>query len=199
MTEVGPNCFSLPGKDAIRKLGSVGKPMRHTRVMVLKADGEHAKAGEVGELLLAGPHVCVGYYNDEERYKQSLHKGFFKTGDLAKFDDDGYFFIVGRRKEMFISGGENVYPAEVEKSLKHHPYIDEVAVVSVPSQKWGEVGFAFYRGKEGVDLEKVRHFLNPLLCRFKHPGYLERLDEFPMLGSGKIDKKILQKEAQARV
>ena len=98
-----------------------------------------------------------------------------------------------------FAGGENVYPAEVEKILKEYPYIDEVAVVSVPSQEWGEVGYAFYRGSKEVDLKLMRNFLNPHLCRFKHPSHLQKIDEFPTLGSGKIDKSFLKKEAQLRV
>lgn len=199
MTEVGPNCFSLPPEDAIRKLGSVGRPMKHTRTMVIKDDGEYAKVGEVGELLLAGPHVCVGYYNETKKYEESFYRKYFKTGDLVKVDSEGFFYIVGRKKEMYISGGENVYPAEIEKSLKRHPSIQEVAVVSVPSEKWGEVGYAFYRGSRDISLSEARTFLNSHLCRFKHPGHIARVEEFPLLGSQKINKKILQINAEQRV
>ncbi len=195
MTEVGPNCFSLEKKFAISKMGSIGKPMKHTRVMVLNKNGEYAGIDEVGELLLAGPHLCAGYYDEEERFKNSCKGEFFKTGDLVRFDKDGFFFVVGRSKEMYISGGENVYPAEVEKALKDYPAIDEVVVVSVPSEKWGEVGYAFYRGDKDVKLESVRRFLNPTLCRFKHPGFIKKIDDFPLLGSGKIDKNNLKNQA----
>jgi len=195
MTEVGPNCFSLGEKYAISKMGSIGKPMKHTRVMVLKKNGEYAKVDEVGELLLAGPHVCLGYYKQETLFSDSKKGEFFKTGDLVKFDKDGFFYVVGRSKEMYISGGENVYPGEVEKALKEIPLIDEVAVVSVPSTEWGEVGYAFYRGEKEVDLSTVRKWLNNSLCRFKHPGYLKMVKEFPLLGSGKIDKHSLRNQA----
>lgn len=199
MTEVGPNCFSLEGDKALSKMGSVGRPMKHTKTMVIKEDGSFAKAGETGELMLKGPHVCHGYFNEELRFKNSFFKGFFKTGDLVSFDKDGYFYIKGRKKEMYISGGENVYPAEVERSLISHPSIEEVAVVSVPHKEWGEVGFAFYRGSNDLELNKLRQFLNAKLCRYKHPLYLENIKDFPLLGSGKINKNTLKQEALNKV
>ncbi len=199
MTEVGPNCFSLKEDMALSKMGSVGKPMKHTKTMVLKEDGSFAKVNEVGELLLSGPHVCSGYFNEQKRFKDSFFKNFFKTGDLVRVDSDGFYYIVGRKKEMYISGGENVYPAEVERSLALHPSIEEVAVVSVPHKEWGEVGFAFYRGNSSLELNILRKFLNTKLCRYKHPLYLENIVDFPLLGSGKINKSSLRQEALNKV
>jgi fatty-acyl-CoA synthase len=191
LTEVGPNCFLLNESDAIRKLGSIGKPMPHSEVMVIKEDGSEALAGEVGELLIRGPHICKGYYNQPERFRDSLFDGYFKTGDLARFDEEGFYFIVGRKKDMYISGGENVYPAEVEKRIVTHPSILEAAVVAVDCEKWGEVGFAFLRSEKDISVEELREYLNPLLSRYKHPHFVMNKKTFPCLDSGKIDRKQL--------
>jgi fatty-acyl-CoA synthase len=191
LTEVGPNCFLLDEGDAIEKLGSIGKPMPHSEVMLIREDGEVAEEGEVGELLIRGPHVCAGYFLEPQRFSDSLFDGFFKTGDLAKVDKDGFYFIVGRKKDMYISGGENVYPAEVEKKIVTHSFILEAAVVAVESEKWGEVGFAFLRSVEPVEVGELRDYLNPLLSRYKHPHFVMNVSEFPCLASGKIDRKEL--------
>lgn len=199
LTEVGPNCFLLDEKDAIRKVGSIGKPMPHSEVVLIKDDGKKAGAGEVGELLIRGPHVCLGYFKQPERFTECVFDGFFKTGDLAKFDEDGFYFIVGRKKDMYISGGENVYPAEVEKRIRTHENILDAVVVAVPSEKWGEVGYCYLRGNKDIDVEEMREFLNPLLSRYKHPHYIERMEEFPLLASGKVDRKTLQAKAVNKV
>lgn len=199
LTEVGPNCFLLDEQDAIRKVGSIGKPMPHSEVVLVKEDGTHAKACEVGELLIRGPHVCLGYFNQEERFRDSCFDGYFKTGDLAKFDSEGFYYIVGRKKDMYISGGENVYPAEVEKRIRTHKLIHDAVVVAVPSEKWGEVGYCFLRSEADMDIEEMREFLNPLLSRYKHPHFIERLEEFPLLASGKVDRKTLQAKAVEKI
>ncbi len=195
LTEVGPNCFLLDEGDAIKKLGSIGKPMPHSKVRLLKDDGSDAADEEVGELLIGGDHVCAGYYNEEERFKDSMLGGLFKTGDLAKRDHDGFFFIVGRKKDMYISGGENVYPAEVEKKIRGLDQVHEVVVVAVPDEKWGEVGYAFMRADKAFSVTELRDLLNKELSRYKHPHYIENVREFPLLSSGKIDRKTLQAKA----
>ncbi len=195
LTEVGPNCFLLDEKDAISKLGSIGKPMPHSQVKLIKDDGSEAQVDEVGELLIGGDHICAGYFNEEERFAQSKLDGLFKTGDLAKRDSDGFYFIVGRKKDMYISGGENVYPAEVEKKIRGLQSVHEVAVVAVPDEKWGEVGYAFMRADHDFQVEELRDLLNQELSRYKHPHYIENVKEFPLLSSGKIDRKKLQAKA----
>ncbi|MCR9203103.1 MAG: AMP-binding protein [Halobacteriovoraceae bacterium] len=199
LTEVGPNCFLLDEKDAIRKVGSIGKPMPHSEVTLIKEDGIAAKENEVGELMIRGPHVCLGYFKQEERFKDCVFDGYFKTGDLAKFDKDGFYYIVGRKKDMYISGGENVYPAEVEKRIRTHNEIFDAVVVAVPCEKWGEVGYCYLRGAKEFNVEDMREFLNPLLSRYKHPHFIERLEEFPLLASGKVDRKTLQAKAVEKV
>ncbi len=199
LTEVGPNCFLLEEGDAKRKIGSIGRPMPHSKVLVIKDDGNQAAPGEVGELLIGGPHVCVGYFRDDKKFKESLFDGHFKTGDLVSFDEEGFFFVTGRKKDMYISGGENVYPAEVEKQLALHPWIADSVVVPVPHVRWGEVGLAFIRPKipqsETISIDSVKDFLSDKLSRYKQPHYVELMNEFPLLASGKIDRKVLAKKA----
>ncbi len=196
LTEVGPNCFLLEESDAITKLGSIGRPMPHSKVELIKEDGGHAGLNEVGELLIRGSHLCGGYYNEPSLFQESLLGGFFRTGDLAYYDEDGFYFIVGRKKDMFISGGENVYPAEVEKKILTHEKISEAVVVAVEDEKWGEVGFAFIRSEVPLDKNELRAYLNPLLSRYKHPHFVSNIINFPLLASGKVDRKSLHSMAR---
>lgn len=195
LTEVGPNCFLLEEKYAISKLGSIGVPMPHSQVKIIK-DGMEVLQGEIGELVLAGPHVCGGYYKKSDVFHKSFHENYFRTGDLARCDEDGFYYIVGRIKDMYISGGENVYPAEVEKRINQFEKITESVVVAVKDEKWGEVGLAFYRGEE-TNLEEVKDFLTPKLSRYKQPHYVRKLEEFPLLANGKINRVALKEMARS--
>ncbi len=197
LTEVGPNCFLLSEEDALRKQGSVGLPMPHSEVLVLKEDGNLAKAFEAGELLIRGPHLCAGYYQQEERFQLSLFDGYFRTGDLVQFDEEGFFYVVGRIKDMYISGGENVYPGEVENRLKKLADITDAVVVAVPDDKWGEVGFAFLQSRKSFSVAFLRELLGPHLSRYKHPHYLKVLTEFPLLPNGKTDRQSLKQMASS--
>ena len=195
LSEVGPNCFLLHEDDAIAKVGSIGKPMSHTSVLLVNEEGKEVDQGEIGELLLAGDHVCCGYYNDTELFSSSFQGAYFKTGDLARMDEDGFFYIVGRKKEMYISGGENVYPAEVEKKVVQHPDIDQCFVVSINDDKWGEVGVSYIKSSKKVAMSELREFLNPVLSRYKHPQYIINVERLPYLANGKVDKVQLKKTA----
>jgi fatty-acyl-CoA synthase len=197
LTEVGPNCFLLDEKDAIKKAGSIGRAMPHSKVRVVNKEGDDCAAGVPGELLLSGPHVCAGYYKNSKAFEETYKDGYFHTGDLVRFDEDGFFFVVGRIKDMYISGGENVYPGEVEKQITSHQSISEAVVVSVPNEKWGEVGFAFLK-TNGVTIttEELREHLNPLLSRYKHPLFVHCKNAFPLLPNGKVDRKTLKSEAE---
>ncbi len=158
LTEVGVNCFAMTAEESVRKAGSIGKPLMFTEARLRLEDGREAGTDEVGELLLRGPHVCQGYFRNPEATAAALDAGgWFHTGDLAKRDADGFYTIAGRRKDMFISGGVNVYPAEVEAVLFQHAAVKDVAVVGVPDDKWGEVGVAFVvrREDEKKDEEKI--------------------------------------------
>ncbi|NIT56593.1 MAG: AMP-binding protein, partial [Aliifodinibius sp.] len=143
LTEAGPNCYSLPAEDAIRKKGSVGFPNFHIGVKIVDDNNEEVPQGEVGELLMKGPHVFAGYWQDPEATNEAIDKGWVHTGDLFRCDKDGYYYMVGRKKEMYISGGENVYPVQVEKVIYEHEAVAQVAVIGVPDEQWGETGCAF--------------------------------------------------------
>jgi fatty-acyl-CoA synthase len=169
--------------------------MPHSKVRIINGEGLDAGLNEPGELLLSGPHVCKGYYKNPEGFNENFKNDYFYTGDLVKKDQDGFFYVVGRIKDMYISGGENVYPGEVEKQLTSHQDISEAVVVSVPSLKWGEVGYAFLKTEKEITSTELRDFLTPLLSRYKHPHFVKCLVTFPLLPNGKVDRKVLKNEA----
>ncbi len=193
LTEVGPSVTSLHQDDAIRKMGSIGKANFYLKYKIVDDSGNEVKQGEIGELVLKGPSVTPGYWKNPEATLQSLRDGWFYTGDLVKEDEDGFLYVVDRKKNMFISGGENIYPAEIEKVLYSHPDILEVAVIGVPDEKWGEVGKAYIRLKENSTLnkDKLRKFCEANLARYKIPKYFEIVNEIPKNETGKIDRKTL--------
>ncbi|MEQ1569182.1 MAG: long-chain fatty acid--CoA ligase [Myxococcota bacterium] len=194
MTEVGPNCFSMPAARVREKLGSVGLPIHHIRVKVVDQSGAEVPTGEPGELWLAGPVVCGGYLDDPEASARSIDdQGWFHTGDVVSRDADGFVTVRGRIKEMFISGGENVYPAEVEAAIVQHPAVALAAVVGMPDAKWGEVGHAFVELQPGaaVDPQALSTFLQDRLARYKQPKRIV-VGPLPRTASGKIDKVALR-------
>ena len=193
LTEVGPSVTSLHQDDAVRKMGSIGKINFYIYHRVVDENGNDVKQGEVGELILKGPSVTIGYWRDEEATKESIKNGWFYTGDLVKEDEEGFLFIVDRKKNMFISGGENVYPAEIEKFLYTHPSVKEISVIGVPDEKWGEVGKAFIVVKEGKKLsaKEILEYCEGNLAKYKIPKYIEFVNEIPKTDTGKIDKKKL--------
>ncbi|HLO02497.1 MAG TPA: long-chain fatty acid--CoA ligase [Symbiobacteriaceae bacterium] len=193
LTEVGPNCFAIPA-EAVRSMpGSVGFPIMHGAVRVMEGD-RPCGPGEVGELQLRGPHVTVGYWRRPDATAEANPDGWFRTGDLVYRDEAGFFFIVDRKKEMFISGGENIYPVEVESAIYEHPAVAEAAVVGVPDPQWGEVGKAFVVLKPGVLLtsEELLRFLRERLARYKVPKFIEFRAALPRSAAGKILKRELK-------
>ena len=190
LTEVGPNCFSLMPRDAVRKAGTVGFPVMHCEARIVDAEGRDVKPGEVGELWLTGPHVCGGYWNNPEATAAALKDGWWATGDLFEQDEDGYFKVVGRKKEMFISGGENVYPAEVEQVILSHPKVSECAVVGVPDERWGEVGFA-YVAPASITPSELEEFLQGKIARYKQPKRVITMDALPRNAMGKVVRAML--------
>jgi fatty-acyl-CoA synthase len=182
LTEAGPNTFWLPREDVRRKPGAVGFPLMHIDVKVAGDDGSARGPGEVGELLIRGPHVFGGYFRRPEETQKALSEdGWLHTGDLAVRDEEGYYSIVGRLKDVIISGGENIYPAEVESVIAAHPAIAEVAVIGVPDEKWGEVGWACVALRPGGALafEELVAFCRPRLARFKTPKGMSVVDALP--------------------
>lgn len=194
LTEFGPNVFSLNEEDSQRKMGSIGFPNFYIEARVVDDRGRELPAGEVGELILRGPVAMSGYWKNPAATADVLRDGWLHTGDLVRRDEEGYFFVVGRKKEMFISGGENVYPAEVEKVLRQVPGVREVAVVGVPHEKWGECGRAFLSAEMGTSLNSdvLRDFCQHHLAKFKIPEQFVVLADLPKTDSGKIAKKMLR-------
>jgi fatty-acyl-CoA synthase len=193
LTEAGPNTFWLPHADVRRKPGAVGFPLMHIDVAVVRADGTRCDSGEPGELIIRGPHVTPGYWNNPEATAAALVDGWLHTGDLAVCDSEGYYTIVGRLKDMIISGGENIYPAEVEGVMYRHPAVKEAALIGILDETWGEVGRAVVVVEAGRELiaEDLLAFLRDRLARYKVPKSVIFVDELPKTGAGKIDKKLL--------
>ncbi len=191
LTEVGPNCFSLNQDAAITKQGSIGYPNFYMDARVLSDAGEEAWINEPGELCLRSPVVTPGYWRKPAETSKAIVDGWFHTGDMARKDEDGYFYIVDRKKNMFISGGENVYPAEVEATLIKHPHIKDAAVIGIPDEKWGEVGLAYLVAKREIEIAEVREFCLKSLAKYKIPKQVCLIDGLPLNESGKLDRKQL--------
>lgn len=191
LTEFGPNVFSLSERDSIRKIGSIGFPNFYIQTRIVDNAGHVVKQGETGELWLKGPVGTPGYWRNEKATKDLYQDGWLKTGDLVRQDDEGYFFVAGRKKEMFISGGENVYPAEIEQALRAHPNVLEAAVVGIPDEKWGEAGQAFVVCKSSLTETEVLEHCRTRLARFKVPKRVVFLESLPKSDSGKILKREL--------
>ncbi len=200
MTEVGVNCFSLPEADAVRKMGSIGFPNLFVDVRILDAEGDDAAPGETGELAFKGPVVTPGYWRNPEATAAAFTAdGWFRSGDLVRRDPEGYVYVVGRLKEMYISGGENVYPAEVEAALTDHPAVAQAAVVGVPDDKWGEAGVAFVvPAAEPPDPADLLDHCRQRLARYKVPREVRFLDALPVGHSGKVQKTDLARLAAPR-
>ncbi|MFN3412707.1 MAG: class I adenylate-forming enzyme family protein [Thermoanaerobaculum sp.] len=201
LTEVGVNCFAMTNEDAWRKAGSIGKPLPFTQAKIVDEDNCELPAGEVGELCLAGPHVCAGYYKNPEATAEVFDsQGFFRTGDLAYHDEEGFFYIVGRKKEMFISGGVNIFPAEIEAVLLEHPQVADAAVVGVPDEVWGEKGVAFVVPKPGGELaaEALVAFLKEKIAAFKVPKEFCFVGSLPRTAYGKVVRRELVVQWQRR-
>lgn len=196
MTEVGPNCFVLPDHEVKRKIGSVGFPILHAAMRITADDGCLCAPGEVGELQIAGPHLCSGYWRNPQASLEANPDGWFRTGDMAYRDHEGFYYIVDRKKEMFISGGENVFPQEVESVLYHHPAVAEAAVVGVPDELWGEVGWAAVALHPGVSLTEteLQAFCRGRLAHYKVPKRVEFRATLPKSTAGKIQKQDIKAE-----
>jgi fatty-acyl-CoA synthase len=189
LTEVGPNCFSLTPEDTFRKAGSVGWPNFYLETKIVDDAGQPVPVGEVGELALGGPMVTLGYFRNPDATAQAFRgTRFFHTGDLVRRDDEGYHYIVDRKKDMFISGGENIYPAEVELALATLGGVAEACVIGVPDARWGEVGRAIVVSAPGAALDSaaVLQHLGSRLARYKIPKSVVFTDALPRNSTGKV-------------
>lgn len=199
LTEAGPNNFYISREDAYLKKGAVGKSMQFNEAKIINNAGENCAPNEVGELLVRGKHMFRFYWNNQQETEKIIHDGWLKTGDLAMMDEDGDFYIVGRSKEMIISGGENVYPQEVEQCILRHQQVQEVAVIGVADDYWGEIVTAIIACKDQGDsiIEDIKEICSKHLGRYKIPKKIMFIDELPKTSVGKIDKKALQMYAKA--
>ncbi|ALC92321.1 long-chain fatty acid--CoA ligase [Bacillus sp. FJAT-18017] len=197
LTEAGPNNFYIDPADAVLKRGSVGKAMMYHSVKIVDEHGAEAGSGMVGELAIQGRHAFSFYWGNEEATNDALQNGWLLTGDLARRDQDGYYYIVGRKKDMIITGGEKVYPLEVEHWLCEHPEILEAAVVGAPDEKWGEAVTAFVVLAEGsgVAEEDIKQFCRLKLGGYKVPKKIHLIEEMPKTHVGKISKVMLKNMA----
>ncbi len=194
MTETGPTALFTDAASMTAKIGSIGKPQLLVSARIVRADGSDAAVDEPGEIWLSGPAITPGYWNRPDMTAAAFAPGgWLKTGDVARRDADGYYYIEGRIKEMYISGGENVYPVEVENVLALHPDILEAAVVGVPDDRWGEVGRAYVLPRPGVapDLADLERFCRERLAAYKVPRFFTVVEDFPRTASGKIQKQNL--------
>lgn len=194
LTETAPAVLKLSAEDGMRKVGSAGKPQFLVDVRVVTRDGRDAQDGEIGEIQTVGPNVIHEYWRNPEATAAAFDNGWFRTGDAAERDSDGYYWIRDRYKDMYISGGENVYPAEVESALLDVPGVSEAAVIGVPDRKWGEVGKAFIVMVTGheLDAEEIRAAVRRRLSRFKIPQHVEFIERMPRTSTGKLLKTALR-------
>lgn len=191
MTEAGPNNFYIDPVTALKKIGSVGQPMIFNDVTIIKEQGKTADIDEIGEVVISGKHLFESYWNNQAETDKVLVDGQFFTGDLGKRDKDGYFYIVGRKKELIISGGENIYPLEIEHVLHDHPAVNENAVVGIPDEKWGEIVVAVISLKPSYSIHEneLKNYCRKMLAGYKIPRKIYFIEKLPKNAAGKIDKK----------
>ncbi|MCP4168901.1 MAG: long-chain fatty acid--CoA ligase [Chloroflexi bacterium] len=197
LTEVGPNCFSMTDEESVIKTGSVGKPIFHSHMRLADPKtGADVSVGETGELQISGPHVTTGYWRNPEATARSLVDGWFYTGDMARQDEHGFFYIAGRFKDMVISGGENVYAAEVEAVIRDHPAVGECALIAKPDEKWGEVGMMIVvlKTNQSTSQEELKAFCAARLAPYKVPKEFVFTDAIPYSPYGKVQKVELRKQ-----
>ena len=198
MSEAAPSIATLPKELALDKAGSIGRPVFHLEVRIVDQEDREAAPGEVGELVMRGPNLLKGYWNRDQETAQAFKGGWFHSGDLARMDEDGCLYIVDRKKDMFISGGENVYPAEVENAIYDLPQVAEAAVIGVRDEKWGEVGRAMVVLKEGRTLtpEDLTAELKKRLAKYKIPKSVVFLEALPRNAAGKVLKNRLRENRE---
>ena len=196
MSEAAPSIATLDKDLALKKAGSIGKPVFHLEVRIVDDNMNDMPVGEVGELIMRGPNIMQGYWNRPDATEEAFAGGWFHSGDLARMDEDSCLYIVERKKDMFISGGENVYPAEVENAIYELPQVSEAAVIGVKDEKWGEAGKAIVSLKEGQNIteEQIIEHLRGRLAKYKIPKNVVFVDQLPRNAAGKVLKTVLREE-----
>ncbi len=196
LTETAPTCLIIPAADAFRKAGSAGKAAVHVEVRVVDDDGRDVPPEAIGEVWTRGPNLFSGYWQRPEATAEAFSGDWFKTGDLARIDAEGFVYIVDRKKDMIISGGENIYPAEVEDVLYRHPAVAEATVIGVPHERWGEVPQALVVVKPGAALsaDELIAFCGDKLARYKIPRSVQFVDVLPRNAAGKVLKRVLREQ-----
>lgn len=189
----------LPPHRASRRPGSAGHRMMHTRLKIADSDGQWLPVGTPGEIMIKGPAVTPGYWNAPRETASAYLDGWFRTGDIGRIEADGTIYIVGRIKDMYISGGENVYPAEIENVLVQMDAIHAAAVVAVDDKKWGQVGLAAIkcRPDSGLTEAEVRDFCKQHLAAYKLPRFIHFVDDLPLSAQGKVMKEAIKREFDA--
>lgn len=197
-TEASPTITTLGAKDSLEKHGSVGLPGPYLQVRVVDEKGNLLSTDSIGELICKGPNVMKGYYGDTEATKKTIRGGWLFTGDLGKVDEKGYFYVVDRKKDMIVSGGENIYPREIEEVLFSHPKIVDAAVVGVPHSVWGETvkAFAVLSEGESSNEDEIIDFCKNYLAGYKKPTSVEFVKSIPKNPSGKVLKRLLRKQPE---
>jgi fatty-acyl-CoA synthase len=198
-TEASPTITTLNARDSFRKHGSIGPAVPFLQARIVNEEGMPLPPNQVGELVCRGPTVMQGYYKNQEATEETIKNGWLYTGDLATVDEEGYFYIVDRKKDMIISGGENIYPREIEEVLLRHPAIADAAVIGIPDQTWGETVKAFVVPKEGetVTEKEVIDHCREYLASYKKPTQVAFISSIPRNPSGKALKRVLRSESRS--
>jgi len=202
ITTLGPEDHIITGTEEekekkLKRLASIGRPMSDVEMRIVDEGGNELPLGEVGEIVTRGPRVMSGYWKDQEKTEKTIDKdGWVHTGDMGYVDEDGYFFLAGRATDMIIRAGENISPEEVEAVLSSHPQVDEVAVIGVPDEDWGEVPLAVMVLKEGeaATPEELMEYCRANLASFKRPRSVVFVDELPRNPMGKVLKRVLREQ-----
>ena len=194
MTETAPSVTILDADHVKEKSGTIGRPVFHVRTRIVDADDRDVPVDEVGELVVRGPNVFAGYWGLPDATAEAFRGGWFHTGDLGRVDSEGYITLVDRKKDMIISGGENVYPIEVEQVLYRHPAIREVAVIGIPHDKWGETPIAVAALHDGAQVadDELIAYARERIAHFKCPTRVEYVPELPRNAAGKVLKTTLR-------
>ncbi|MBS4202484.1 o-succinylbenzoate--CoA ligase [Lederbergia citrea] len=191
MTETSSQIVTLSPEDSLKKIGSAGKPIFPSQIKVVSNSGQSLPNGEIGEITVKGPNVTIGYLNREKANEESFQDGWFSTGDLGHLDEEGFLYILDRRSDLIISGGENIYPAEIEEVLLEHDGVVEAGVTGVDDPIWGQVPYAFIVSKQVLSVEELFHFCHERLASYKVPKQIIQIKELPRNGSNKLMRRNL--------